>query len=208
MAFPPPTIQTNITDATDQAGLHPELHNKLAAGVNDITTEVIRVNGDLTGVTNRVGAVEGRVTTVEGRVTTVENTVTGLSNDAKRLGTVRGRTNIDTITTGGSVRYTLDYLTDGVVDLGDGSGYTVPPGVYGVTASTVSGDAVDMTCYVMIGSRPVAVGTRLPGDGASYVTWVGVVGAGEHIAIRVYMPTQTDVIDGRLEIWRIAESTP
>jgi hypothetical protein len=221
MAFPPPTIRTDITDATEQGGgVHSGLHNTLGHAVNDITVEaqriwqgVIQVDNRVTGTQGDVNALVTRVTTVEGEVvgidnelTTLENQVASIAQKTARVGTVRGRTNIDSVIDGGSVRYTVDHGTYGVVDTGDGSGYTVPTGVYGVSASTVPDGGDDLTCYIVIGTTSVAVGSRLPGDGATYATWVGRVVAGEQIHVNVRMPVARAVVGGFLQIWRLAES--
>lgn len=215
MAFPPPTQTTNVTDATEQSVLHPQLHNANGAAINDLTGEALRLGGAVSAVDGRVNVLSDRVTVVEADLSTlaqevqqIDQTVDAHTVMLRPVGTIRGRSNIDAVIDGGSVRYTtVVHAGQGVTDTGDGSGYTVATGVYGVTASTVQDGGDDMTCYVSIGGRGAAVGARLAGDTASYVAWTGRVVAGEQISIRVRMPVPRAVVGGRLEIWRIAEST-
>jgi hypothetical protein len=214
MAFPPPTIQTNITEATEQgAGLHAGLHNALAAGVNDLTGEAQRINGVVvalgTQVTTADNALDARLDAAEAELTVHQGVLDKLYGATERGGIIRGRTNIDSVLDGGAVRFTVPIYDDfTIVDTGDGSGFRSGTGVYAVAASTVADGGDDMTCYISIGNRGVAVGSRLVGDTASYVTWTGRVVAGEQISVRVRMPVPRAVIGGRLEIWRVAIADP
>jgi len=211
MAFPPATLETNVSDATDQAVEHPSLHNRTSAAVNDLVAEAQRLNGALVAGDNaldaRLDAVEGAAISLDGRLDIIEPAVNDLRADAAPTGLIRGRNVSDPIQDGGSVTFTQDLGTVGAMTwLEDGSAFGGPTGVYGVSVVTVADGGADLICYIDVGGRSVAVGSRIANGAATFATWVGRLNAGERVIIRASMPVPRAITSGRLEIWKLAES--
>ena len=211
MAYPPATIQTNVTDATDQAGLHPALHNQMAQAINDIVPEVNNLKNGHVYLQNQITALAGADTALDARIDTleaghenVENRLDNVEADTARMGMIRTRDNIDAVVSGGSIRYTVELANYGITDVGDGSGFRCVEGIYSVSASTIPDAGEDVTCFIQIGGRTVAVGVGLPGyaGGETFAQWTGYVHPNNVIAVRVVTPALRAIVGGRLEIWR------